>query len=101
MIEPEQIKHRGVQVVDVHFLLDRRDAVLVGRAVAMAAFDAAAGHPHRKAGRVMVAPVAVLRPGRAAEFTSPHDQRVFEHVALFQVGQQCGNRLVDRVAIRG
>ena len=64
-------------------------------------FHPAAGHPHREAGRVVVASVAVLRPGGAAEFTTPHDQRVFEHVSLFEVGQQRRDRLVDRVAIRG
>ncbi len=33
VIESEQVEHRGVQIVDVHLVLDRVVAVIVGRAV--------------------------------------------------------------------
>ena len=62
------------------FLSTAADAVLVGRAVAIAPFDAAAGHPHRKAGGVVVAAVGLLRRRRAAEFAAPDDQRVLQQV---------------------
>ena len=70
-------------------------------AVAVAAFDAAAGHPHRKALVVVVAAVGVLGRRGAAEFAAPNHQRVFEHVALLEVGKQRGDRLVDGVGVRG
>ena len=63
-------------------------AMLVGGAVAIAPFDAAAGHPHGEPVVVVVAAVVALRGRRAAEFAAPDDQRVLEHAALLQVGEQ-------------
>ena len=48
VIQPQQVQHRGVKVVDVDFVFD----------------------------------------GGAAEFSAPDDERVFEHVALCEVGGQ-------------
>ena len=73
-------------------------AELVGLAVRDAAFDAAAGHPHREAADVVVAPAfglidVALGHRRAAEFAAPDDERVVEHAALLEVGDQRGARL--------
>ena len=76
-----------VQVVDVDFLLDRGEAELVGRSVCQAALDAAAGQPDAEAVVVVVAAVAPLARGRAAEFAAPEDQRVIEQTELLQVAQ--------------
>src|SRR5262245_21322661 len=43
----------------------------------------------------MAAPVIALRGGRAAEFRRPHDQRLVEQAARFQVSDQTGDGLVD------
>ena len=88
---------RRVQVVDVDLVLDGLEAELVGRAVDVAALDAAAGQPHREAVVVVVAAVdlAGVRAGRrqldrrrAAELAAPDDQRVVEQPALLQVREQ-------------
>jgi hypothetical protein len=68
------------------------------------AFDAAAGHPHREAARVVVAAVVLgVRPpglvARAAEFAAPDDEGVVEHAALLQVLDQAGAGLVDVAAL--
>ena len=56
----------------------------------MPAFDAAAGHPHGEATRVMIAAVvclceAALRVNRAAEFATPDDERLVQQAALLQI----------------
>ena len=42
VVEPQQVEHRGMQIVHVNFVLHREVAVLVGRAVNHAALYAAA-----------------------------------------------------------
>ena len=42
--------------------------------------------------------VVVVTGRRAAEFAAPHDERVLEHVALFQIGEQCVQRLIGGTA---
>jgi hypothetical protein len=63
VVEAEQVQHRGVEVADVHGILDDVVGEVVGLAVDRPAFHAAAGHPHREAARVVIAPVVlVVRP---------------------------------------
>ena len=78
-------------------ILDGVEAEFVGRAVDDAAFDAAAGHPDAEAVRMMVAAVAVLRAGRAAELGGPDDQRLVQQAALLEILQQ-RRRSADRSA---
>ena len=83
VIHAEQVQERRVQIVDVDFVLLREVAVVVGRAVRDAGLHAAAGHPHREAVRIMIAPVAALRGGRAAKFPAPKHERIVEQAARF------------------
>src|ERR1700729_2736600 len=53
--EAQEGEQRGVDVGDVVRMLDGVEAQLVGRAVDDAPLEAAAGHPDRKAVRMMVA----------------------------------------------
>ena len=46
----------------------------------------------------MVAALAALAIGRAAELAAPDHQRVLEHPALLQVLEQRGDRLIDVAA---
>ena len=75
MIQAETMQDRGVQVVDVDAILDGVQADVVGRAVADAALDAAAGHPDREAVGIVIAAVAALAHRRAAELAAPDHQR--------------------------
>ena len=92
------MQERGVQIVNVHAIFDGPQAQLVGRADHLPAADAAAGHPHREAGRVVVAAVAFFAHRRAAEFAAPDHQRFVEQTAPLQIAQQPGDRLVHRAA---
>ena len=100
VIEAQQVQDRRVQVVDVDLVLDGVVAVVVGRAVAEAALDAAAGQPHREALRVVVAavvpPCAVgVRPNSPPQRTSVSSSRP----RAFRSVQQAGDRLVDLAGV--
>ncbi len=113
MIKPEQVEDGCVQVVHVNLLLDGLEAQLVGGPVDVAALDSAPGHPHREPVMVVVATVhlPLVRAGsrqldcrRAAELAPPDDQGIIEHAALFEVGQEGGDRpvaLVRQLAMTG
>ena len=47
---------------------------------------------------MVVAAVPFLRHGAAAEFAAPEHERLVQQAAALQVGQQAGDRLVDRGA---
>src|SRR4030095_1117303 len=92
VIEAEQMQDRGMKVVDVNPVLDGPEAEVVGRAVGQAPFHAAAGPPHRDAGRGVVAASTPLRRvggGSAAELATPDDERLVEQAAALEVAQQC------------
>ena len=98
VIHAQQVQQGGVEVVDVHAVLRRLEAEVVGLAVAHAAARAAAGQEHAETVRVVVATVAVLAHRRAPELAAPHDQRVFEQAALLQVAEQGGDGAVNVLA---
>lgn len=90
VIDAQQVEDGGVDVVNLCRVvaIQRLVAPLVGRPVADAAFNAAAAQPVGEDERVMVASLAALGAGHAAEFRRPEDDRVIKHPSLFQVLQQ-------------
>src|SRR5262245_56330413 len=94
LVEAEEVKDGGVDVAEVVGLFDGFEADGVGGADPLAAADAAAGEPHGEAEIVVVATFAALRFGGAAEFTAPEDERGIEQAALFEIGEQRGDRLI-------
>ena len=70
-----------MQIVDVRFVLRGAQADGVGGANDLSAFDAAAGQPHAKAVRVVVAAVAAFAHRHAAELAAPHHERAIEQAA--------------------
>src|SRR4051812_21311180 len=94
LIEAELVEDRRVNVAEVVRALDGLEADRVGGADDLSPLDAAAGHPHREAEVVMVAPATRFGLGGAAELASPEDERAVEQAATLQVGEQAGDRLV-------
>ena len=94
VIDPAEVQHRGVEVVEVGDVLDGLHAELVGGAVDRAAPDAAAGQEDGEALRVVVAAVGAGGVGRPAELAGPEDQRALEQPALLEVLDQGGDRPV-------
>src|SRR6266852_4753518 len=85
------VVHMSARLLGVH-------AELVGGSDVLPAFDTATRHPCGEAPRIVVATQASFVERRATELTAPHDERVLEHAACFEIGQQAGDRLVRYLA---
>ena len=100
VVEAEEVKEGGVEVVDVDFVLHGVEAEFVGFAEGGTALDAAAGEPHGEGvGVVVAAVVAALDHGGAAEFAAPDDEGVLEEAALFEILNEGGAGLIDVLAV--
>ena len=104
VIEPEHLQNRGVQIVNVNRVFNRLETKIVGGAVDVSAFNAAAGHPHGKAVMVVIAAVDFSGVGpllgkfdgrRPAEFASADHQRFVEQLPLLEIGEQRADGLGD------
>src|SRR5687768_3055383 len=102
------MKDGGLQVVDGNWLLGNVVANVIGRTVSESRFDSAAGQPHRKAMRMVVAanePLLafrmhiVLHHGGAAKLAAPHDQRFVQQAALLKINDQPGDRAIGLAAL--
>lgn len=101
VVYPKLVKHGGMQVADVYWILDDVVTELVRFPVTDSAFDSSAGHPGCEAAWMVVATVVVavariqiLGIGGATEFSSEDDERVVQQTLLLQIGKQAGNGLI-------
>ena len=100
MVEAEEVQDGGLEVVDVDFVLYDRETEFIGLAVTAATLDAAAREENREGVGEMIASQhtagggATFAEGRAAKFTAPDDQRVFEQATLPKVADERGHGLV-------
>src|SRR5579862_795001 len=79
VVETEQMKHGGMEVVDMHLVLHDIEPQLVTFPQSDTWLDAAARHPHGEGVRVVVAPVvASLHHGSSPEFPTPHDESILK-----------------------
>ena len=83
MIDPQQMKNRGMQVVNMNPVFYAVVSVVVRVAVCETAFCATARHPHTESLRVVVATVAALDNRSSSEFSTPDNKGIFQHSALF------------------
>src|SRR5262245_33372184 len=88
-----------MQIVHVDRILYRAEADFIGGSNVLAAFGSAAGHPHRKAPRVVVAAGGEFVERCAPELTAPNYQRVFQHSTRLEIRQQACDRFVGLSAI--
>src|SRR5262249_38755368 len=99
VFDAEAMQERGIEIVDVHRVLNDVVTIIVGGAVADAGLEAAARNPHREATAMVVAPVIrrcqlALAVDRAAKFPAPNDERVVEQAALLEVLDERRGRLI-------
>jgi len=66
------VEYRRMDIGYVMSVFDCVKAKLIGRAVCDSTLDAAPRHPHTESIRMMIAPIAMLRPGSSAELGRPH-----------------------------
>src|SRR5260370_40896031 len=97
------MQDRRVQIVNMNFVLDGREAEFVGGAVDVASFDSASRKPKRKAVMVVIPAVhlARIRARRrqfndrsTPEFAAPNYERIFQHPSLLEVRQERRDSLV-------
>src|SRR6185369_902751 len=98
--EAEEVHEGGVVVVVGDDVFHRVVAEFVGRAVDVAAFDAAAGEPGGEAVGVMVAAdfftaCIVLNDGKPAHLAAPVDERRLQKAAALQILDEGGGGLID------
>src|SRR5207248_287381 len=84
VVDAEHVEQRRVQVVDRNALVHGAEAEFVRGAVAGPALEAAAGHEHGEAVRVVVAAVAAFGDGGAAELAAPDDGGFVEQAPAFE-----------------
>src|SRR5262245_57965748 len=93
------MQHGSMKIVNVHTVLDCVISDFISRPVDKSAFDSTTSHPDGVTIWVMITPVTSLGNRRAAKFTGPDNERVFEQTARFQVFQQPGDRFVHFASV--
>ena len=90
VIQAEKLKDGSLDIMNVEPIFRGAEAELVGGAHGDPGFGAAAGEPHGVGVDVMVPANAfsAFPHGRAAEFSTPYDQRRIEKASRFQVGDE-------------
>src|SRR4051794_40031285 len=111
MIDSKLVENCRVNIVHMHWILDRLPPKVVCRAITESAFEAASGQPHRKSVRIVVASVvrlaahertSYLDDGRAAKLRARHDDRFIKQPACLEVFDQRSKwlvRIVPRLAV--
>ena len=93
MVKPEEMKHGGMKIVDMHRVLDGAISELVSSAMDVATLDPATSEPHGEAVVIMVATFALagrarrrdFHRGCAPKFTAANHQGVCQQPTLFQI----------------
>jgi len=86
VIESQQVKQGGVEIVHVDFVLDRFVPKLIGGTVGETGLQAIASQPGRKSSCIVIASGAIiLSVGRATEFTAEPDDGILQQSPLLQV----------------
>ena len=104
MINSEQMKNGGLQVMHVDGVLHDVHAVVIGLTIAKPGLHPASGQPVGKAIGVMIAPVIgtsqfALAINRTAEFAPPDHKRVFKHAPLLKIGEKSSGGLIGVLAL--
>jgi hypothetical protein len=93
MIDPAEMQHGGLHVMDVDRVGNDVPGEVVGLAINGSRFDAAAGHPPAVSAAEMIAAFGICRitlPERCAtELAAPDDERIIQHAAFLQVLHEC------------
>jgi len=79
VIEPEEMEHGRVEVMDSASIFDGVVAEFVSASISKTSFDAASGHPHGESIRMMIPSfwaIALLDGGGSPEFASPKNKGI-------------------------
>ena len=105
MVKTKQMQNRGMQVMNIHRILDSDSPQFICCPVDETAFDSTTGHPDSKAAGIVVASdrffagnVIVVGGRRTSELPCPDHQCIPQQVTLSEIFQQSGQRLIGRPA---
>ena len=101
IVETKQIKHRCMQIVNVQPVFDGMESQIIGRTDCLAPLDTAARHPHREAGRVVVAAISLFAHRSPAKLSAPDNERRIEQAAPLEILQQPRDRFVGAGKLLG
>src|SRR6056297_1607184 len=101
VVESEQSQQRDVEVANVMDVLHCLATDLVRRADGVAGVTATSRHPDRHCIRIVVSAISFTTAAnsvvrRASEFSHPDDQCFVQESSLTKVGDQGGDRPIDR-----
>ena len=74
VIHTEQMKHRGMQVMDLNFVFNGFVAEFISSTVDRSTFYAAACHPQRETKRIVVPTVSALSKRCSSKLSRPDNQ---------------------------
>lgn len=103
VVQPEEVEQGGVVVVVIHDIFDCTMTLLVGLAVNVSFFEAAAGDPHAKAVGVvipadLVRSCGILDDWKSSQLASPVTDRGVQQAALLEIDDESGRTLVGHPA---
>ena len=101
MIDAELVQDGGVEIMEVHAVVHRGDAVFVGGAVAHSAPYAASSHPEGEPAVVVIPAVVLFDMWSTAKLPAPDDECFLKHAALLEILEQGGEGLVSSQAVLG
>ena len=104
VVDAEEVKDGGVDVVDIDGSFDGEVAEVVEHAVAGAGTQTSAGHPDGEAPGMMVAAwfsATAFGVWRAAKLGSEDDERVLQQASAFQILQETSDGSVDGAGVLG
>ena len=99
VIEPERVENGRVEIIHRRHILDRLVAEVVGSTVDIAGLYAAPCHPDTEGMGVVVTTkefgtASFFVHGGTPELATPDDEGFFEETTLFEVSEECRDRLV-------
>ena len=82
--------------MDADFVHGGFEADFIALTMMVTAFDSASAHPYGEGMWVVIAARfgRFLRDRKTTKFTAPDDERLIEQPALFQIGDESGDRLI-------
>ena len=103
VVQPQQMQHGCLQVMNVNLSFSDPEAKFVRFAVTETRFDATPGQPHRKRINVMIASGRrpLLAHRRSTKLASPDDQHIIKQSLLLQILHQSCRCLVHDTDISG
>ncbi len=94
VLQAEEPQDGGMEIMHVQTVLHRVQSEVVGGTDGLSTLNAAAGHPHRKAGGIVVSSVALFAHGGATELAAPNHEGFFEQATGVKVFEQASDRQI-------